>query len=98
MNYKTLDKNSKTELTILFTSAFSSSEGKEEGELIGNLASALSSNIDNEEIICFGAYEENSIVGAIFFTRLGFGLPTRFICSPPLQLAPSAKEKASGRH
>ena len=97
MNYKTLDKNSKTELTNLFTSAFSSSEGKEEGALIGSLASALSSNIDNEEIICFGAYEENSIVGAIFFTRLGFGLPIRVYMLAPVAVGTQCQGRGVGQ-
>ena len=72
MKYKILDKKSKTEVTSLFTSVFTSSEGEEEGKLIGSLASELSSNIDNEEIICFGAYEEESLIASIFFTRLRF--------------------------
>jgi len=72
MEYKILNKNSKAEVADLFTSVFSSSEGENEGKLIGNLASELSSNIDNEEIICFGAYEEELLIGSIFFTRLRF--------------------------
>jgi putative acetyltransferase len=72
MKYKILDKNSKTEATSLFTSVFTSSEGEKEGKLIGCLASKLSSNIDNEEIICFGGYEEESLIASIFFTRLRF--------------------------
>ena len=72
MNYKILDKNSKEEVAGLFTSAFSSSEGEKEGKLIGNLASELSLSTDNKEIICIGAYKDESIIGAIFFTRLRF--------------------------
>ena len=72
MKYKILDKRSKTEVTSLFTSAFTSSEGEEEGKLIGSLVSELSANIDNEEIICFGAYEEESLIASIFFTHLRF--------------------------
>jgi len=72
MNHKILDKNNQDEVTDLFTSVFTSSEGEKEGKLIGNLASELSSNIDNEEIICFGAYEKESLIGSIFFTRLRF--------------------------
>ena len=72
MNHKILDKNSQEEVTSLFTSVFTASEGEKEGRLIGHLASELSSGIDDEEIICFGTYEEESIIGAIFFTRLRF--------------------------
>jgi predicted N-acetyltransferase YhbS len=72
MKYKLLDRNSKTEVTSLFTSVFTSSEGEEEGKTIGRLASELFSNIDNEDIICFGAYDEESLIASIFFTRLRF--------------------------
>jgi predicted N-acetyltransferase YhbS len=72
MNHKVLDKNNQNEVTELFTSVFTSSEGEEEGKLIGNLASELSANIDNEEIICFGVYENELLIGSIFFTRLWF--------------------------
>ena len=72
MKYKVLDKINQNEVTELFTSVFATSEGEEEGKLIGNLVSKLSSNIDNEAIICFGAYENNSLIGSIFFTRLQF--------------------------
>lgn len=72
MNHKILDKNNKEEVTSLFTSVFTSSEGEKEGRLIGDLASKLSSGTDNEEIICFGTYEEESIIGVIFCTRLRF--------------------------
>ena len=68
MNHKVLDKNSHQEITDLFTSVFTSSEGEKEGRLIGKLVSELSSGIDNQEIICFGTYEEESIIGVIFFT------------------------------
>ena len=94
MNHKVLDKNCKAEVTSLFTSVFTSSAGEKEGELIGNLASELSSNIDNEVIICFGAYEEESIVGAIFFTRLRFSNPVRVYMLAPV--AVSAKRQGKG--
>ena len=72
MNHKILDKHSQEEVTSLFTSVFTSSEGEKEGKLIGNLASKLASKTDNQEIICFGTYERESIIGSIFFTRLRF--------------------------
>jgi predicted N-acetyltransferase YhbS len=70
MNHKTLNKNSQDEITNLFTSVFTLSEGENEGMLIGNLVSKLSSRIDNQEIICFGTYEDELIIGSIFLTRL----------------------------
>jgi predicted N-acetyltransferase YhbS len=67
-----LDQHSRDALTSLFTSVFTASEGHREGRLIGKLAAALSSGIDNQDIICFGTYEDASIIGSIFFTRLSF--------------------------
>ena len=75
MNYKILDKSSKEEVASLVTAAFSSSEGVGEGELVGKLALELCSRADNSEIICIGAYDEGSINGVIFFTRLRFNEP-----------------------
>lgn len=72
MNHKILDKNNQEDVTTLFTSVFTSSEGEKEGRLIGNLASKLASRIDNQEIICFGTVEKESLIGSIFFTRLRF--------------------------
>ena len=84
MNHVILDKNSQEEVARLFTSVFTASEGEKEGRLIGNLASELSSRADNQEIICIGAYEEKSLIGAIFFTRLGFDEPVRVYMLAPV--------------
>lgn len=72
MNYKYLNTSNKNEVTDLFSSAFTASEGQKEGNLIGNLVSKLSSNIDDQQTICLGAYEKDSLIGSIFFTRLRF--------------------------
>lgn len=72
MNHRILEKTSQNELRNLFTSVFTSSEGKREGQLIGTLALKLASGIDNQEIMCFGSYEGELLVGSIFFTRLQF--------------------------
>jgi len=89
MNYKILDKKSKEDVAILFKTAFSASEGENEGELIGNLAAELSSGIDNKEIICIGAYKEELIIGAIFFTRLEFSELTNVYMLAPVAVSPS---------
>jgi len=75
MNYQAIDKSKQKELTDLFTSVFTSSEGVKEGVLIGSLSSKLASSIDNEETICFGVYENDSLIASIFFTRLKFNNP-----------------------
>ncbi|MFH2123500.1 MAG: N-acetyltransferase [Pseudomonadota bacterium] len=97
MNYKILDKNSKEEVASLFTSVFSSSEGEKEGELIGNLASALSSRVDNQEIICIGAYEGESIIGAIYFTRLRCNEPVTVYMLAPVAVSTTHQGKGIGQ-
>lgn len=59
-------------MTQLFTSTFGSSEGEDEGALVGGLVTKLSANINDCEIFCFGSFENQQIIGAIFFTKLQF--------------------------
>lgn len=97
MKYKILDKNSKTEVTGLFTSVFALSEGAQEGALIGGLASQLSANIDNEEIICFGAFEEESLIASIFFTRLRFSDGILVYMLAPVAVSTEHQRKGIGQ-
>jgi len=95
--FKILDKKNKEELTSLFSSVFSLSEGGNEGELIGNLASKLSSRTDNQEIISIGAYKEKVIIGAIFFTRLKFNDPIKVYMLSPVAVSTSHQGKGIGQ-
>ena len=72
MKFCILNQERKIEVTNLFTSVFSVSEGEQEGSVIGKLVKELAEHIDNQEIICIGAYDNDALVGAIFFTRLRF--------------------------
>lgn len=85
MEFERIGKDRASDLTQLFTSTFGSSEGADEGAVIGSLVAKLSSDIDDLEICCFGAVENQQLVGAIFFTRLHF--PDR---APIYILAPVA--------
>ncbi|MES9936087.1 MAG: N-acetyltransferase [Sedimenticola sp.] len=97
MIHKILDKSQQKEVTELFTSVFTSSEGEEEGKLIGDLASELSSNIDNEETICFGAFENESLIGSIFFTRLRFNEPILVYMLAPVAVSTRHQGKGVGQ-
>jgi len=97
MNHRILDKNNQKEVTELFTSVFTSSEGEKEGKLIGTLASELSSNIDNDEIICFGAYENESLIGSIFFTRLRFNESILVYMLAPVAVSTEHQGKGVGQ-
>ena len=97
MNHEILDKNNQEEVTSLFTSVFTSSEGEKEGRLIGILASKLSSGTDNEEIICCGTYEEESIIGAIFFTSLQFNQDIQVYMLAPVAVSTKYQGKGVGQ-
>jgi putative acetyltransferase len=97
MNHKILDKNSQEEVTSLFRSVFTSSEGEKEGSLIANLVSELSSGTDNQEIICFGTYEQESIIGSIFFTRLRFNEAIQVYMLAPVAISTRHHGKGVGQ-
>ncbi|MDM8523409.1 N-acetyltransferase [Desulfococcaceae bacterium HSG8] len=97
MNHKILSQSSQEEVTSLFTSVFTSSEGEEEGSLIGHLASKLSSGIDNQDIVCFGTYEEESIIGSIFFTRLRFKEAIQVYMLAPVAVGTEHQGKGVGQ-
>jgi len=67
---KILNRDCQCEITHLFTSVFSLSEGEKEGQLIGALVSELAAQIDKQNIIALGQYDKTLMIGAIFFTRL----------------------------
>jgi predicted N-acetyltransferase YhbS len=97
MDYQTLEKSKQKEVVSLFTSVFTASEGEKEGILIGNLSSALASNIDNEETICFGVCENESLIGSIFFTRLRFNDPIQVYMLAPVAVRTEYQGKGIGQ-
>ncbi len=97
MDHKILDKNNHREITNLFKSSFTSSEGEKEGSLIGKLSSELSSGIDNQEIIGFGTYEKELIIAAIFFTRLRFNENMRVFMLAPVAVSTGYQGKGVGQ-
>lgn len=97
MKFKAIDKNSMDEVTSLFTFVFSTSEGEQEGRLIGKLASELASRIDNQEIICVGAYEDSKLIGAIFLTRLRFDEPIGVYMLAPVAVSTAHQGKGVGQ-
>ena len=97
MDFKILDNDCQAEVASLFTSVFALSEGKQEGKLIGGLASQLADRIDNQEIICIGAFEDGSIIAAIFFTRLRFEEPIDAYMLTPVAVSTAHQGKGVGR-
>ena len=97
MIHRVLDKSKQKEVEELFTSVFTSSEGEKEGKLIGNLSSQLASHMDDNEIICFGVYEKETLIGSIFFTRLKFSKPIRVYMLAPVAISTEHQGKGIGQ-
>ncbi|RVT47430.1 GNAT family N-acetyltransferase [Rubrivivax albus] len=72
MKLERLGNSRRAELSELFRSTFSDSEGEDEGLTIGRLVDKLAAVIDDVDVIAFGAIENGALTGAIFFTRLKF--------------------------
>jgi len=97
MIYRAIDKSKQKEVASLFTSVFTSAEGEKEGILIGCLSSGLASSIDYEETICFCAYENETLVGSIFFTRLKFNNPIQVYMLAPVAVRTEDQGKGIGQ-
>lgn len=89
MEFRSIGREHSREVTDLFRSCFTSSEGAAEGDAIAALADDLASAIDEETVFCFAAFESGTIVGAIFFTKLAFESPAQvYMLSPVGVLTP----------
>ena len=97
MIHRILDKSKQKEVEELFTSVFTSSEGEKEGKLIGNLSSQLALNIDNKEIICYGAYENEKLIGSVFFTRLHFSTSMQVFMLAPTAISAEHQGRGIGQ-
>jgi len=97
MIYQPLNQSNRKEVTDLFTSVFTSSEGEDEGKLIGTLSSELASSIDDEEIVCLGAYKKELLIGSIFFTRLQFSESIHVYMLSPVAVSTEYQGKGIGQ-
>ncbi|MEP1209595.1 MAG: N-acetyltransferase [Rhizobiaceae bacterium] len=70
----------------LFSAVFAASEGDDEGRLIGDLVAELMETTASEDLYVYSAYEADSLVGCIFFTRLTYAQDARTV----FMLAPVA--------
>lgn len=75
--------NQSEDVIALYTDVFSSSEGKDEGKIIGDLVSKLIVTTQPRDLIGYVAVYKDTIVGCIFFSR--FIVPgnlSAFLLSP----------------
>jgi len=97
MDIRVLERTHRAEVTELFRSVFTESEGDEEGSLLAKLVAELAENIDNDQIICLGAYENATLIAAIFFTRLECHEPVQVHMLSPVAVSTEHQGKGIGQ-
>ena len=97
MNIRILDSCDKEDVTKLFSSVFTSSEGEGEGKLISGLAAALTVRADNKDVIGMGAFADEMLTGAIFFTRLRFREPVEAYMLSPVAVSTTHQGTGAGQ-
>ncbi|MEM7634662.1 MAG: N-acetyltransferase [Pseudomonadota bacterium] len=72
------------EICELFSTTFAASEGADEGKTIGRLANDLMDTTPTQDLFVFSAYDGQSLIGCIFFSRLSYDQDDRtvFLLSP----------------
>lgn len=82
----------------LFASTFTASEGADEGALIGILARRLVAKTPDEDLRVVTAWEDGTLLGAIFFTRLIYkGDPRTVFMMAPVAVATEHQGKGVGQ-
>ncbi|GAB4270007.1 MAG: N-acetyltransferase [Methylomicrobium sp.] len=97
MDFELYDSSRPHEVKKLFTDVFTDSAGREEGELIGNLALELQETTDPNDIFGFIAKDGNRIVGCLFFTRLIFEPPIEAFILAPVAIATDYQKQGLGQ-
>ncbi|MEC8080980.1 MAG: N-acetyltransferase [Pseudomonadota bacterium] len=87
MIYRAFHSSQQAEVVGLFSSVFAASEGEKEGAMLGHLTEQLSLLLDDESVLGFAAYEDDTLVGAIFFSRLQFEAPVSVYMLSPVAVA-----------
>lgn len=98
MGYRAFRRADYLTVQRVFVSAFSDSEGAEEGQRIGQLVKELVDGTDTQDLCGFVATDGNIITGAIFFSRLTFieKEKSSFLLSP-VAVLPEYQRKGIGQ-
>ena len=97
MIYRAFHSSQQAEVIRLFSSVFTASEGEKEGAMLGHLTEQLSSLLDDESVLGFAAYEDDTLVGAIFFSRLMFETSTQAFMLSPVAVATERQGQGIGQ-
>lgn len=85
MRFRTVKSSESNAIQQLFVDVFSSSEGEQEGLVLGRFVKQLIETTDNADLFGFVADDGQQVVGAVFFSRLrwdGENSLNAFILSP----------------
>jgi len=98
MDFSTDYETHAEKIVDLFTATFTTSEGAEEGALIGELSRRLIAETAAEDLRIVTAWERGSLLGGIFFTRLTYeGDPRTAFMMAPVAVATAHQGKGSGQ-
>ena len=98
MGFSTVDATQAERIAALFAATFRDSEGPEEGALIGALARRLIEETPAEDLRVVTAWEDGTLVGGIFFTRLTYeGDPRTVFMMAPVAVATAHQGKGIGQ-
>lgn len=98
MDYSTDYSTHAEAIVELFASTFTASEGAEEGALIGALVRRLIAETPAGDLRVFTAWENSTLVGGIFFTRLTYGGDPRTVfMMAPVAVATKHQGKGVGQ-
>jgi predicted N-acetyltransferase YhbS len=88
MHFSEDDETHANAIADLFTATFTASEGAEEGALVGALTRRLIAETPTDDLRVFTAWEDDALLGGIFFTRLTYeGDPRRVFVLAPVAVA-----------
>jgi predicted N-acetyltransferase YhbS len=98
MNVSTDYETHAAAIADLFAATFSASEGAQEGALIGALARRLIAETPEGDLRVFTAWEEDALLGGLFFTRLTYdGDPRTVFLMAPVAVATAHQGQGLGQ-
>lgn len=98
VNFSTQYQDHSAAISGLFTTTFTAAEGPEEGALIGALAHRLIAETPAEDLRVVTAWEGETLLGCIFFTRLSYaGDPRKVFMMAPVAVTTARQGEGIGQ-
>ena len=97
MLIQSLSDTPNNEVIDLFREVFTASEGAQAGSSLEKLVSQLASHPSPDEVLGFGAFEDEQLRGAIYFSRLDFGDSHRVFMLSPVAVSSAYQRRGVGQ-